>query len=337
MGTDRAGGATSAEESIVVSEQIDDQYEPTPAEVLEYGDWLGMDREGHGHLMWIAREALKAPLPEHWKLCQSPTEDLFYFHFKSGQSSWDHPSDASFQALFQRYKDTPAPTVACEAEDAASQLELRQLLRRAQTVDMISDESFVNVLSNCVAGTIAATEYIRWWQPRIEGAEKAAVSDKLAAHLDQLCSNLDGERARVGHLFEMNTPAIAALELALARLTPEERELIKGCHHGVVERWTAKNGDIAQNTQQAPTLASSTMAVGIATAPTARDCHEASRPLRHEAAVTASAVSSAAGFSALLKPVQTAWDSLGLDASASLGGLSQIFRWRQPQRTLLPV
>ena len=92
----------------------------TPAEVLEYGDWLGMDRDGHRHLMWIAREALKAPLPEHWKLCQSPTEDLFYFHFKSGQSSWDHPSDVSFQALFQRYKDTPAPTVACEADDAAS-------------------------------------------------------------------------------------------------------------------------------------------------------------------------------------------------------------------------
>jgi centrosomal protein CEP164 len=175
MGTDRTGGATASGESVVVSEQIDAQYEPTPAEVMEYGDWLGMDRDRHRHLMWIAREALKAPLPEHWKLCESPhgaccppcnpaarscttrrwpaepcplggAGDLFYFHFKSGQSSWDHPSDASFQALFQRCKDTgaPVPGVACDAEAAAAELELRQLLRRARQLGAVSHESAAN-------------------------------------------------------------------------------------------------------------------------------------------------------------------------------------------------
>ena len=61
MGTDRTGGATASGESVVVSEQIDAQYEPTPAEVMEYGDWLGMDRDRHRHL-GVARQ------PYHRKL-----------------------------------------------------------------------------------------------------------------------------------------------------------------------------------------------------------------------------------------------------------------------------
>jgi hypothetical protein len=38
--------------------------------------------------MWIAREGLKAPLPEHWKPCKTPTGDIYYFNFQSGDSVW---------------------------------------------------------------------------------------------------------------------------------------------------------------------------------------------------------------------------------------------------------
>jgi hypothetical protein len=161
-------------------------------------------------------------------------------------------------------------------------------------------------------------------------------ADKLAAHVDALRAELEAERARAGHLFGTRTPATAALEAALARLTPAERALIEGRHRAATAAIAGGGG--VRNAERAPALPPSTTAVGIATAPTARDCYDESlqlRPLRHEPDTAAPAApSAAAGFAALLKPVQNAWDSLGLDASTSLGG---IFRWRQPRRTLLPV
>lgn len=46
-------------DSIVLEEEIDPNYEPTEREVLEYATWLGMDLEGEQDLFWIAREGLK--------------------------------------------------------------------------------------------------------------------------------------------------------------------------------------------------------------------------------------------------------------------------------------
>ena len=40
-------------------------------EILEYAKWLGMDEDEDKHLFWIAREALKCPLPENWKPCKT--------------------------------------------------------------------------------------------------------------------------------------------------------------------------------------------------------------------------------------------------------------------------
>ena len=59
------------------------------AEMIDYAKWLGMDLETEKDLMWIAREGLKAPLPEHWKPCKAPdTGDIYYFNFQTGESVW---------------------------------------------------------------------------------------------------------------------------------------------------------------------------------------------------------------------------------------------------------
>ncbi len=82
-------------------------------EVIEYAKWLGMDTEGDKDLLYIAREGLKvrglcatllivacsvialqAPLPANWKPCKTiDTEEIYYFNFATGASSWDHPCD----------------------------------------------------------------------------------------------------------------------------------------------------------------------------------------------------------------------------------------------------
>lgn len=38
-----------------------------PAEIFEYAQTVGIDPENEPHLLWIAREGICAPLPEHWK------------------------------------------------------------------------------------------------------------------------------------------------------------------------------------------------------------------------------------------------------------------------------
>jgi hypothetical protein len=77
--------------------------QPTEAEIEEYAQWLGMTAEDDD-LRWIAREGLKAPLPEHWKPCKTADGEVYYFNFQSGESVWDHPCDEYYRKLFEEEK-----------------------------------------------------------------------------------------------------------------------------------------------------------------------------------------------------------------------------------------
>ena len=72
--------------------------------MFDYAYWLGMDPVKEEGLLWIAREALKAPLPEHWKPCRSPTNEIYYFNFQTGESVWEHPCDEYYKNLYQEEK-----------------------------------------------------------------------------------------------------------------------------------------------------------------------------------------------------------------------------------------
>ena len=50
-------------------------------------------------LLWIAKQGIVAPLPEEWKACEDDAGEVFYFNFGTGESMWDHPSDALFKQL----------------------------------------------------------------------------------------------------------------------------------------------------------------------------------------------------------------------------------------------
>ncbi|KAL0586821.1 hypothetical protein ABG067_003441 [Albugo candida] len=92
-------------DSIVLEEEIDPNYEPSEKEVIEYATWLGMNLVEEKELFWIAREGLKAPLPENWKPCKTTdTEEIYYFNFSSGESTWEHPCDEYYRNLYQEHK-----------------------------------------------------------------------------------------------------------------------------------------------------------------------------------------------------------------------------------------
>ena len=52
---------------VTYTDRFDQNYEPTREEILEYADFLGINLETEEHLLWIAKESLKAPLPKEWK------------------------------------------------------------------------------------------------------------------------------------------------------------------------------------------------------------------------------------------------------------------------------
>merc|ERR1711998_642118 len=64
--------------------------------------WLGMSAAEDQELFWIAREGLRAPLPEGWRPCRTPEGDIFYYNMITGDSVWEHPCDEFYRAAYTR-------------------------------------------------------------------------------------------------------------------------------------------------------------------------------------------------------------------------------------------
>jgi centrosomal protein CEP164 len=64
-----------------------------------------MELDSDKDLYWVAREGLMAPLPKNWKPCKTKdTEDIYYFNFATGESTWDHPCDGYYKRLYEEEK-----------------------------------------------------------------------------------------------------------------------------------------------------------------------------------------------------------------------------------------
>ncbi|GMH69116.1 hypothetical protein TrRE_jg11512 [Triparma retinervis] len=70
--------------SIILEEEIDPNYVPTENEVLEYATKL--------------------------KPCKTTDNDeIFYFNFATGESTWDHPCDEFYRDLYRKEKNAKPP------------------------------------------------------------------------------------------------------------------------------------------------------------------------------------------------------------------------------------
>eukprot|EP01031_Cornospumella_fuschlensis_P042170 gene42170-51494_t len=105
MGDNANANGHTAQDSIVLEEEIDPNYVPSEQEVIDYAKWMGMDLDADKDLFWIAREGLMAPLPTNWKPCKTKdTDDIYYFNFATGESTWDHPCDGYYKKLYEEEK-----------------------------------------------------------------------------------------------------------------------------------------------------------------------------------------------------------------------------------------
>ena len=60
-------GESDDEGSMILEEEIDPLYEPSKEEIVNYAKYLGLNIKSDQHLFYLAKEGLKAPLPEPWK------------------------------------------------------------------------------------------------------------------------------------------------------------------------------------------------------------------------------------------------------------------------------
>ena len=62
----------------ILEEEIDPDYEPNQNEILEYAEFLGMNLQTDQKFLYIAKEGLKAKLPDNYKPARNSQGEIFY-------------------------------------------------------------------------------------------------------------------------------------------------------------------------------------------------------------------------------------------------------------------
>ena len=88
--------------------------------IREHALFLGMDPDVDQDYMWIAEEALTAPLPEGWQQAEAEDGTPYHFNPDTGESLWEHPLDEVYREKFRNAKanGTKQPKAANTANTA---------------------------------------------------------------------------------------------------------------------------------------------------------------------------------------------------------------------------
>lgn len=89
---------------IFLEDNMDENYEPTSQEIAEYAEMLGFNLSEDKDLLWIARDGLKAPLPENWRAVGTSEGDVYYYNTVTEETSWDHPMDEFYKQKYEQEK-----------------------------------------------------------------------------------------------------------------------------------------------------------------------------------------------------------------------------------------
>jgi len=73
---------------------------PTEPEFIAYARYLGIDTVQDVDLLWVAEEALFAPLPEDWTEHFDSDGRVFYYNMQMRRSSWLHPLEQLHRDLY---------------------------------------------------------------------------------------------------------------------------------------------------------------------------------------------------------------------------------------------
>lgn len=85
---------------------LQDASPPTAKEIQDYAAFLGLNPDVDEEFLWIAEEALCAPLPGGWsEHFREEYGAVYYFNAHTKDSSWNHPLEAYYRTLLESLKD----------------------------------------------------------------------------------------------------------------------------------------------------------------------------------------------------------------------------------------
>merc|ERR1719197_80274 len=112
--------------------------EPTKPELIAYARYLGIDPIVDGDLMWIADEALNAPLPSEWTEHHDSADRVFYYYVQTHASSWTHP-------LEQLHRDTYKQIISFRSGDMPSDEQKAKLSKLQAECDAAEKKAHVEL------------------------------------------------------------------------------------------------------------------------------------------------------------------------------------------------
>mmetsp|Transcript_10075 Transcript_10075/g.22647 ORF Transcript_10075/g.22647 Transcript_10075/m.22647 type:complete len:514 (+) Transcript_10075:153-1694(+) len=74
---------------------------PSGPELIAYARYLGIDPVADHDLLWIAVEALEAPLPSDWTEHFDSNDRVFYYNAQMRVSSWTHPLEHIYRETYK--------------------------------------------------------------------------------------------------------------------------------------------------------------------------------------------------------------------------------------------
>lgn len=122
-------GALTVNEFVARTKRCREKgLEPTKPELIAYARYLGIDPITDGDLMWIADEALAAPLPSEWTEHHDSADRVFYYNVQTHASSWTHP-------LEQLHRDTYKQIVNFRSGDLPKEEQSTELDKTRRKTD----------------------------------------------------------------------------------------------------------------------------------------------------------------------------------------------------------
>ncbi|KAF4714173.1 hypothetical protein FOZ62_001248 [Perkinsus olseni] len=74
---------------------------PSGPELVAYAKYLGVDPMADGDLLWIAEEAILAPLPGEWTEHFDSNDRIFYYNSETRSSTWTHPLEGLYRDAYK--------------------------------------------------------------------------------------------------------------------------------------------------------------------------------------------------------------------------------------------
>eukprot|EP00930_Biecheleria_cincta_P094436 TRINITY_DN8552_c0_g1_i1.p1 TRINITY_DN8552_c0_g1~~TRINITY_DN8552_c0_g1_i1.p1 ORF type:complete len:480 (-),score=111.58 TRINITY_DN8552_c0_g1_i1:170-1576(-) len=104
----RSGVTTRVQAGLSVNDYISKTknqqrqgLKPSGPELIAYARYLGIDPVADHDLLWIAVEALEAPLPSDWTEHFDSSDRVFYYNASTRVSSWTHPLEHVYRETYK--------------------------------------------------------------------------------------------------------------------------------------------------------------------------------------------------------------------------------------------